>query len=607
MSHRARRQLAPSPDEAVARVAADVGRAFEAWAQRFVGLVVRDIVSVRQVGVPVRADSGKAMLHLDATVRGLFEESGRAAPRREVLEGAFKMVDKQSADEMRVAGVRTADVVPGLPAKQAEWLRSNTDLIKAESDLRRRVERVIADPLNEGRSVKDLTALLQEQLGYSKSRAELTARDQTLKLYGQIQQERQEKAGITKYVWTTSQDERVRPDHADLDGTVQAWDDPPIVDQRTGRRGHPGFDFQCRCTAVPVLDDDVETGGAPPPPEPVMQPTQAEIDLARRQAESDARRRQLEAEADARARAEAERQAREQVEADRLAREAAARQAADARAEQARRKAEELARAKAEAEMRRQAAETERLKTEALAAQEQARKEAERRRTPPAPAKPREPSLSDLTGARGTDVTMPASATPGQKEAVRRGLATAVHASDRLLKQFVITAEIGTARGQLPEGTGGNYDAFRRTLQVSSRSDTNEHFISHLKDVGVVDLNDPKWKGVTLGNTQNVCKNLDEVVEMTTVHEYGHHIHMSLGDAHAANSLIQSEFNAMKAAPKKYGAVSLYATQDHLEFWAESFTAYHYYPRAWMKANTPEALRMVENVLKVMGRPLVNR
>lgn len=605
MSHRARRQLAPSPDEAVARVAAEVGRAFEVWAKRFVDLVVRDLLPTR---FTERADSVTHMLHLDATIQGLYEASGRATPRREVLESAFKMVDKQSADEVRVAGVRTADVVPGLPAKQAAWVRSNTDLIKAEADLRRRVERVIADPLNEGRSVADIAKLLEEQAGYSKSRAELTARDQTLKLYGQIQEDRQRAAGITRYVWTTSLDERVRKDHAELDGTVQAWDDPPIVDKRAGRRGHPGFDIQCRCTAVPVLDEDdvknpqvaqeqraaaakaekegrfrrpaptpaAPTPPRPPPPEPVMQPTQAELELARRQAESEARRRQLEAEADARiarARAEAERQALAQAEADRLAREAAARQAA-----------------------------------EALAAQEQARKEAERRRTPPpAPAKPREPSLSDLTGARGTDVTMPASATPGQKEAVRRGLATAVHASDRLLKQFVITDEIGTARGQLPEGTGGNYDAFRRTLQVSSRSDTNEQFISHLKDIGVVDLNDPKWKDVVLGNTQNICKDIDEVIEMTTVHEYGHHIHMSLGDAHAANTLIQAEFNAMMADPKKYGAVSLYAKQDHLEFWAESFTAYHYYPRAWMKANTPEALRMVENVLKVMGRPLVNR
>lgn len=259
MSHRARRQLAPSPDAIADRVARHVGAAFEAWAARFVRLVVADLVPTK--------------FRADATLQGLFEEAGHADPERKLLEEAFRGLDKQSADEVRVAGVRTADVVPSGPTLQQRWIRQNTDLIKAEADLRRRVERVISDPLNEGRSVADIAKLLEEQVGYSKSRAELTARDQTLKLYGQIQEERQTKAGITQYIWTTSLDERVREDHAALDGTVQEWDDPPIVDQRTGRRGHPGFDFQCRCTAVPVLPEfdeapapPAERGPAPEPP-----------------------------------------------------------------------------------------------------------------------------------------------------------------------------------------------------------------------------------------------------------------------------------------------------------------------------------------------------
>lgn len=275
MSHRARRQLAPSPDAIVERVVAVVGGAFEKWADRFVSAVVRDLLPNR--------------FRADATLQGLFEEAGRATPDRPALESAFRGLDKQSADELRVAGVRTADVVPRAPALQQEWLRSNTDLIKAEADLRRRVERILSDPLNEGRSVADISKMLQEQAGYSKSRAELTARDQTLKLYGKIQETRQQSAGITQYIWTTSLDERVREDHAALDGTTQSWDDPPVVDQRTGRRGHPGFDFQCRCTATPILpdfDDDGEpVGGASarapaPPREPAMSPSLEELRAA---------------------------------------------------------------------------------------------------------------------------------------------------------------------------------------------------------------------------------------------------------------------------------------------------------------------------------------
>ncbi len=340
MSHTARRSRAPSPDAAVALAAGEVRRAFSEWASALVALLVRDYVPT----VARPAD------RQDATIAGLLREAGRAKPRAEKLEQAFRMLDRQSADELRVAGVPTADVVPKAEQRKAEWLRANTDLIKAEADLRRRVERVLEDPLNQGRSVADISKLLQEQAGYSTSRAELTARDQTLKLYGQIQQERQQNAGVERYIWTTSLDERVRPDHADLDGSIQRWDDPPIVDRRTGRRGHPGFDYQCRCSAVAVLDEPAE-GEAPaeqqrqtelrqraveagrfvpppqrPPPEPAMRPSAAELAAERQRVAAEraatAERLRLEREADARIaaaraeaqRLEAERQAAQQLE-----------------------------------------------------------------------------------------------------------------------------------------------------------------------------------------------------------------------------------------------------------------------------------------------------
>jgi uncharacterized protein with gpF-like domain len=48
----------------------------------------------------------------------------------------------------------------------------------------------------------------------------------------------------------------VRPDHADLDGTLQDTYDPPIVDKKTGRRGNPGIDFNCRCHARFITEDE---------------------------------------------------------------------------------------------------------------------------------------------------------------------------------------------------------------------------------------------------------------------------------------------------------------------------------------------------------------
>ena len=98
---------------------------------------------------------------------------------------------------------------------------------------------------------KDIEKQIDPKVGNVVNRARLIARDQISKLNGQLTQERQTNLGVTKYIWRTSQDERVRDSHRELEGTTQSWDDPPSV-------GHPGEDINCRCTAEPVLDEFFE-------------------------------------------------------------------------------------------------------------------------------------------------------------------------------------------------------------------------------------------------------------------------------------------------------------------------------------------------------------
>ncbi len=51
-----------------------------------------------------------------------------------------------------------------------------------------------------------------------------------------------------RYTWRTVGDNRVRNRHAENDGKVFAWDNPPPT-------GHPGDDHNCRCWAEPVPDE----------------------------------------------------------------------------------------------------------------------------------------------------------------------------------------------------------------------------------------------------------------------------------------------------------------------------------------------------------------
>lgn len=257
LSHVARRRIASPPMPAIERAVTAIGEAVERWGSAFVDAVIREVVR------PVAQDSNE--LHLDASIDQVYASLSDPKVAKATLESAFRAVDKASSDDLRVVGVRTASVVTNAEQLEREWIRRNTDLIKAQQDVRRRVERIIAEEVPKGRSVEDIRKMLEEQVGYARSRAELTARDQTLKVYGRIQEERQRNAGFTHYVWTTSLDERVREEHAELDGKVIAWDDPPVVDRRTGRREHPGGDYQCRCSAVPYTGDefDAEQPDAP--------------------------------------------------------------------------------------------------------------------------------------------------------------------------------------------------------------------------------------------------------------------------------------------------------------------------------------------------------
>ena len=59
------------------------------------------------------------------------------------------------------------------------------------------------------------------------------------------------------YIWRIAPADvpRTRADHLRLNGRRFRWDDPPVIDTRTGERGHPGHDPRCRCTAEPAGEE----------------------------------------------------------------------------------------------------------------------------------------------------------------------------------------------------------------------------------------------------------------------------------------------------------------------------------------------------------------
>lgn len=106
-----------------------------------------------------------------------------------------------------------------------------------------------------GRGIQDVTEALRERKEMTATRIDTIARDQVSKATSTMNTERAQSLGMRKFEWRHSGggvDQREL--HLEYDGQVFSYDDPPIIDERTGERGFPGQAINCRCFAVPVLD-----------------------------------------------------------------------------------------------------------------------------------------------------------------------------------------------------------------------------------------------------------------------------------------------------------------------------------------------------------------
>lgn len=146
-----------------------------------------------------------------------------------------------------------------------QWIDQNVLKIKSiPNEMLDDMRDIIMDGYLKGRPIRDLQREIQEQYNVTKHKAQMLARDQVATLNSQLCQAQQRDAGVSKYRWSTSHDSRVRDCHAELDGKVFSWDDPPEMWYETQSRGtvytgrhcHPGEDYCCRCVAIPVFDFD---------------------------------------------------------------------------------------------------------------------------------------------------------------------------------------------------------------------------------------------------------------------------------------------------------------------------------------------------------------
>lgn len=107
----------------------------------------------------------------------------------------------------------------------------------------------------EGLRYESVVKKIQESYGVGKRKAKFLARQETGLLVAKFREARYTESGIREYIWRTvigSPKHPVRPMHKALEGKIFRFDQPPITDEK-GNRNNPGEDYNCRCTAIPVL------------------------------------------------------------------------------------------------------------------------------------------------------------------------------------------------------------------------------------------------------------------------------------------------------------------------------------------------------------------
>lgn len=114
-----------------------------------------------------------------------------------------------------------------------------------------------------GERYENLVKEIEKSYGVSYNKAKFLARQETSLMMTKYKQARYESAGVNQYKWACVKmphqqkgskyiKGEVRYHHAELEGKIFSWNNPPIVNDK-GERKNPGQDYNCRCFAIPIV------------------------------------------------------------------------------------------------------------------------------------------------------------------------------------------------------------------------------------------------------------------------------------------------------------------------------------------------------------------
>ena len=200
-------------------------------------------------------------------IRTLTEVEGNI-PKAPVGLNLNSAVDKITADLQKqfiatlsgITGIEVpAEVTPSTRKALTTDLTNNLELYikKFALDEIPKLRAEVEENAFAGYRVDRLAQIIEARYGVTKRKAKFLAGQETRLLTSKLREQRYRESGIRSYEWSTSHDERVRPDHAVLNEETFSFDTPPITDRATGARNNPGEDYNCRCVPIPIIGIEV--------------------------------------------------------------------------------------------------------------------------------------------------------------------------------------------------------------------------------------------------------------------------------------------------------------------------------------------------------------
>lgn len=181
-----------------------------------------------------------------------YRQAGRVRDRasragRDAVDHQGKQLQRQLKAGL---GVEIPTQDRKVPSKIETFIERNVADIQALSDKTANdIQRLVLDAFERGARPEELAAEIAKRFDMAETRARLIAGNQLSRLSSQVRRDRHVEIGVTTFKWVTRNDGKVRPAHAVKHGRVFPYE---------GSRApsfFPGVEPNCRCLAVPVVDE----------------------------------------------------------------------------------------------------------------------------------------------------------------------------------------------------------------------------------------------------------------------------------------------------------------------------------------------------------------